>query len=61
MILFYLILYMVSGLCVWFIFLVLKLKSMGIDNLVEFDFIHAPNKFIIINALEKLFFLKALD
>lgn len=34
---------------------------MGIDNLVDFDFIHSPNKFIVINALEKLFFLKALD
>ena len=34
---------------------------MGIDNLVNFDFLHAPNKFIVINALEKLFFLKALN
>ena len=31
---------------------------MGIDNLVDFDFIHCPNKFVIINALEKLFFYK---
>ena len=34
---------------------------MGVDNLVDFDFIRSPNKFVVISALKKLFFLKASD
>ena len=40
---------------------ILLLKNMGIDNLVQFDFMDAPNHQALIKAIEQLYFLKALD
>ena len=40
---------------------VLQLKSMGIDDLVNFDFVDPPPSTTLARALEMLFFLGALD
>ncbi|CCE62312.1 hypothetical protein TPHA_0C01560 [Tetrapisispora phaffii CBS 4417] len=40
---------------------ILMLKSMGIENLLEFDFMDPPPKHILISALEELYHLQALD
>ena len=40
---------------------VLQLKSLGIENLVDFDFVDAPPAETLIKSLETLFFLGALD
>lgn len=41
--------------------MILTLKSIGISNLVEFDFMDAPNSQTLIQALNHLFYLKVLD
>ena len=40
---------------------ILTLKSMGIDNIVDFDFMEKPDKNSIYEALKQLFFLQAID
>ena len=40
---------------------VLQLKSLGIDNILHFDFLSPPPAEIMIHALELLFSLGALD
>eukprot|EP00746_Dinoflagellata_sp_MGD_P158369 gnl/MRDRNA2_/MRDRNA2_86454_c0_seq2.p1 gnl/MRDRNA2_/MRDRNA2_86454_c0~~gnl/MRDRNA2_/MRDRNA2_86454_c0_seq2.p1 ORF type:complete len:623 (+),score=-17.26 gnl/MRDRNA2_/MRDRNA2_86454_c0_seq2:109-1977(+) len=41
--------------------LLLKLKFMGIDNILAFDFFETPSLYTILRALELLFILHALD
>jgi ATP-dependent RNA helicase DHX8/PRP22 len=40
---------------------ILTLKSMNIDNVLEFDFMEKPGKEAILEALKQLFFLQAID
>ena len=40
---------------------ILTLKSMGIDNIVDFDFMEKPDRNSIYEALKQLFFLQAID
>ena len=40
---------------------ILTLKSMGIDNVIEFDFMEKPSKEAIIEALKELYYLQAID
>lgn len=40
---------------------ILILKTLGINNLIDFDFIDKPEKSNVIFALENLFYLGALD
>ena len=40
---------------------VLMLKDMGIENVLEFDFIEAPAKEQLVDAVKQLYFLRALD
>eukprot|EP01022_Parablepharisma_sp_SALTPOND_P028529 TRINITY_DN71103_c5_g1_i1.p3 TRINITY_DN71103_c5_g1~~TRINITY_DN71103_c5_g1_i1.p3 ORF type:complete len:627 (+),score=67.27 TRINITY_DN71103_c5_g1_i1:11580-13460(+) len=39
----------------------LTLKNMGIEDVVEFDFIDPPDKDSIIHALKQLYFIRAID
>lgn len=39
----------------------LQLKAMGINNLLEFDFMDAPPAETMITALSELYYLSALD
>ncbi len=40
---------------------ILTLKSMGIDNIVDFDFMEKPDRNSIYEALKQLFYLQAID
>ncbi len=40
---------------------ILTLKSMGIDNIIDFDFMDKPDSNSIYEALKQLFFLQAID
>ena len=40
---------------------ILTLKSMGIDNIVDFDFMEKPDSNSIYEALKQLFYLQAID
>ena len=40
---------------------VLELKAMGINDLINFDFMDAPHVETLIAALEQLYYLSALD
>ena len=40
---------------------ILTLKSMGIEDVVEFDFMEKPEKDSVLEALKQLFFLQAID
>jgi len=40
---------------------ILTLKSMGIDNIVDFDFMEKPEKESILEALKQLYYLQAID
>ena len=40
---------------------VLELKAMGINDLINFDFMDAPPVQTLIAALEQLYYLSALD
>lgn len=40
---------------------VLELKAMGINDLINFDFMDAPPIQTLISALEQLYYLSALD
>ncbi|CAG8442817.1 16363_t:CDS:10 [Acaulospora morrowiae] len=41
--------------------IVLFLKALGIENVLEFDYLDAPSRNLLKRALEQLFILKALD
>jgi ATP-dependent RNA helicase DHX8/PRP22 len=40
---------------------ILTLKSMGIDNVIDFDFMEKPEKESILDALKQLYYLQAID
>ena len=41
--------------------MVLQLKCIGIDNILKFDYMDAPNDQMLIRALEKLYMLNAIN
>ena len=40
---------------------ILRLKALGVGNLLKFDFLIRPRKSYLVNAIESLFSLKIID